>query len=516
MPPEQQNAGPETFSTQQPLAPASHKYSYLILLIIGITTLVYFSGAYYLTLWPFNTKSETQLAITSDSTATIRKYTPDDLGFLVTVPTDWKSESIELNEPDLVTAFKYESPDGRRSFLISIIGDKDPENMTLAEWSKQDAIKYDNQAKRDEKSFNVGNNLGSIYSGEVNGKFYKIGYLIRGIPKHVYKISVEMDKNNSWMPEFDQILVSFKFSEPRNDSYEIYKNLQFAFELTHPSTWRVREESEGVRLRNHYNPILDLPIEPKDFTISYQKDENPQKLSVENWLAKNTFWTTFSKSKEFIKIDGKDTVKIYYESPSPMYKDKINKSYRYIIFRDADVIHTGYGSMDGLPDPVLDKIILSIKFTPFDSVAYSTTVINEQNKIISEDKNNDGVWDYVGDYINQKYSYSAKIRSALIQYVKVLQQELIDSRDKQKSIQNAHKSSRAIDCLNYIIGNGEETRISLEEAHRISSDVEAETLNTKERSEAYIVYNGQLSGESFRLSEYSASDCDFDPSKLPN
>ena len=84
-------------------------------------------------------------------------------------------------------------------------------------------------------------------------------------------------------------------------NYKIYKNIQFAFELTYPNTWRAREEKSGrVEMRNYYNPYLDQPIDYKDFSIVYQKNGNPEKLSVENYLLKNTFWTIDLKSKENI------------------------------------------------------------------------------------------------------------------------------------------------------------------------------------------------------------------------
>lgn len=247
------------------------------------------------------------------------------------------------------------------------------------------------------------------------------------------------------------------------------------------------------------------------------QNENPNKLNLVDWLAKNTFWTYSFKSRDFIKIGGHEAVKIYYERPNASYPGVINKGYTYLVARDKDIILSGYSSKDGSSDPVLDKLIQSIKFVAFDAGTYSNVVNSETQKIIGEDKNNNGIWDYVEDYINQKYSYSAKIHAGLIQYAKSLQQVLIDNRDKDKTILNIQKQLNTLDCIYYITANGNETSNTIQTAGKITSDVEAEILNTKERFLAYNTANGQFGGQTYGLkySEYK-SQCDFNPDKLPN
>lgn len=482
---------------------------------------VYFASAYFLTLWPFEGIKSGIATDLSPSLARAVNKIHDDLGFIITIPENWKYQSLDPVETDVAAVFQYESPDSQKSFLITVFEDKDPEKITLSDWANSDALKYDSSTKG-ELSKSDGY-FWTSYVGEIDGKIYKKVYLIRGIPKHIYRISAEMDKNNSWMPEFDQIVSSFQFFEPKTENYEVYKNIQFAFELTYPDTWRVREESGEIRLRNHYNPILDKPIEPKDFSIIYQKSENPEGLNSENWLLKNSFWTTYSKSKEYIKIGDKDAVKIYYEKPGLVVKDEIIKTYGYIIFRDKDIIHLNYTTEDGLTDSTIEKIIQSIKFIPFNSQEYIDNpqeyvgpLLEEKNKFIGEDKDNDGVWDYVKDYIKQKYPESEKVRAALYQYAKALQQALIDNKDKQKSVENAKKMTRASNCLTYAVSNGQEISESIQKAGDIRNDVRAEALNTKERSEAYITYNNQLGGATSVFSEDLKSECDFDLDKLAN
>jgi hypothetical protein len=321
-----------------------------------------------------------------------------------------------------------------------------------------------------------------------------------------------MDKDNNWMPEFDNILRSFILVAKDVDTYNTYKNVQFAYELTYPSNWRVREESDTVLLRNYYNPILDLPENAKDLSVSIMEGKNPKQLTIKNWFTEkyNDFWTADSKKIDYIKIGGNDAARIYYERQSASYKNVINKGYTYIISRGKDLLLTGYSTTGQTPDPVYEKIINSINFTKFDPLAYSNITKTETKSVIGEDKNGDGIWDYVGDYLNKKYATSTKLKMALGQYVKVVQASLIDYRDKEKSIKHANESHRAKNCLEYVMG-GEK---KFDEAYKLTTEAEATLLNTKERIDTYFKYDSQLSGSTFSMSDVVKSDCDFDPDRL--
>lgn len=495
-----------------------------LILIIGVILVGvgYFASAYYLTLWPFAVEMAAPQVAGEAPTPTVapsprpatKKYTPDDLGFIITTPDGWENKTIESSEADLRVAFKYQSPDKKRSFVVSVFSDKDPEKMTLAQWAQQDSTNYDSQAKQDETSVRVGKNLGSIYIGEINGRIYKRLYLIRGVLKEIYRITVEIDKNNSWMSEFDQIITTLSFFEPKTDTNITYRNLQFSFEITHPSTWRARQESDSVRLRNYYTPILDLPIDPVDITIDYLKDENPNKLPIQEWLevGSNKIFISNEKSRQNISL-GDEAIR----SVRDTYSKTPGKSIiSYLIGNGKDIVQVTYIAMDNasyVQNP--DKIVETLKFIPFDQNAYSELLTEEAQKIIGEDKNTNGVWDYIEDYINQKYAYSEKIKAGLNQYIKTFQQALIENRDKQESIKNANASFRASDCLTYILSNGAESSESIEEAFNIVSDVRAQLLNTDARSRAYINYNGQLGGI-FEENGDPNHGCDFNPDILPN
>lgn len=122
------------------------------------------------------------------------------------------------------------------------------------------------------------------------------------------------------------------------------------------------------------------------------------------------------------------------------------------------------------------------------------------------DSNGNGVRDDVERYIAINHQDSAKVRAALMQFATVAQLELIDSTDKQKSIQHANESGRAIDCMVDIAG-------SVQKAENLYKDLQLVILNTDARNKAYFAYDDQLGGEVF---SDSASTCAFDPSTLPN
>lgn len=131
--------------------------------------------------------------------------------------------------------------------------------------------------------------------------------------------------------------------------------------------------------------------------------------------------------------------------------------------------------------------------------------------IVGIDSDNDGVRDDIQRYIAMTYRDSAKTRAALTQTVKVMQNELLDANDKEKSIRHAEESDRADTCLWYILG-------SVDASYKMGKDLLPVVLNTDARNKAYFTYDNQLGGQVFSGIPYGqrASACTFDPSSLPN
>ncbi|MFA6408371.1 MAG: hypothetical protein WCW36_02820 [Candidatus Paceibacterota bacterium] len=122
------------------------------------------------------------------------------------------------------------------------------------------------------------------------------------------------------------------------------------------------------------------------------------------------------------------------------------------------------------------------------------------------DSNGNIARDDVERYIAINHQDSAKVRAALMQFAVVAQLQLIDSADKQKSIQHANESGAAIDCLVDIAG-------SVQKAENLYDNLQSVILNTDARNKAYFTYDNQLGGQYF---PDSTSTCTFDPSTLPN
>jgi hypothetical protein len=156
----------------QAITGRSFKLPILISLIFLFAVGGYFASAYFLALWPFELKTDISITPTQNPTPATKKYSPDDLGFLITTPADWKYESVDSNEINLVAVFQYKSSDSQKSFFITVIGNVDPEKTTLNAWAKSDALKYDSQAKENLAN-KLGNYLWTSYNGETTGKIYK-------------------------------------------------------------------------------------------------------------------------------------------------------------------------------------------------------------------------------------------------------------------------------------------------------------------------------------------------------
>lgn len=129
--------------------------------------------------------------------------------------------------------------------------------------------------------------------------------------------------------------------------------------------------------------------------------------------------------------------------------------------------------------------------------------------------NPDGIRDDIYRYIVINHQDSERVREALFQYARVMQNALLDADDKQKSVTHGEEISKASECLTYVLGNDLSAARMSDSTKR---DLRPIILNTDARNTAYLAYNKLLGGEDFPGTPASeiASTCDFDPSTLPN
>jgi len=127
------------------------------------------------------------------------------------------------------------------------------------------------------------------------------------------------------------------------------------------------------------------------------------------------------------------------------------------------------------------------------------------------DSDHDGVRDDIQRYIAITYPNSAKTRAALTQGAKVMQDELLDANNKEKSILHAEESDRVQSCLWYVFG-------SVAAYGKVLDELQPIILNTDARNKAYFTYDDQLGGQVFSAVPYDqrATACNFDVTALPN
>ncbi len=123
------------------------------------------------------------------------------------------------------------------------------------------------------------------------------------------------------------------------------------------------------------------------------------------------------------------------------------------------------------------------------------------------DSDGDGIRDDIQRFIALNHPDSEKLRAALTQYTRGLQQALLVRDDKALALNAASELDRAGECLWFLLD---------EEAPDIKNELLARILNTVERSRAYLTYNAQLFGGIFPIASDLKSSCAFDPDALPN
>ena len=123
------------------------------------------------------------------------------------------------------------------------------------------------------------------------------------------------------------------------------------------------------------------------------------------------------------------------------------------------------------------------------------------------DSDGDGIRDDIQRFIALTHPDSEKLRAALTQFTRVVQEALLVRDDKALSLNAASSSDRAMECIDFLLGSG---------AADVTNELHAEILNTVERSRAYLTYDAQLFGGIFPSASQFKLSCAFDPDALPN
>ncbi len=132
----------------------------------------------------------------------------------------------------------------------------------------------------------------------------------------------------------------------------------------------------------------------------------------------------------------------------------------------------------------------------------------EAGKITIEgiDSDGDGVRDDVQRWIVFSFSEQPAIRAGLRQFAIAQQQALLDADSEELALTHRDSKERARTCLDAMVG--------IDNAYDYYTRLKVQLLNTKERSFAYIKYDGHLGGHVFHDSDVSLDMCDFDPATI--
>ncbi|MEI2774344.1 MAG: hypothetical protein V9G98_27830 [Candidatus Competibacter sp.] len=130
-----------------------------------------------------------------------------------------------------------------------------------------------------------------------------------------------------------------------------------------------------------------------------------------------------------------------------------------------------------------------------------TILIREEEGVAGVDADNNGVWDYVDQYINTVYPGPdvSSVRIALRQNARAIQGGVLHADDNALSIRYAEDMDRSIECVYFL---------RPEDARKVLLDLKANILNTKTRSEAFMMFSEQSAGHVFSsalVSQRSAS-----------
>lgn len=119
-------------------------------------------------------------------------------------------------------------------------------------------------------------------------------------------------------------------------------------------------------------------------------------------------------------------------------------------------------------------------------------------ELAGTDADGNGVWDYVDRYIDATYSASPPTQQALRQYARALQGSLLNAGDPDTALRFYGENDLAAECI---------YARRPDDAYKVVSELKATLLNTKERSQAYILFSKQGAGKTFPVSDGGAAAC---------
>ena len=171
-------------------------------------------------------------------------------------------------------------------------------------------------------------------------------------------------------------------------------------------------------------------------------------------------------------------------------------------------IHIRSGSRT-LPNTLKVEIEVSLLNLPPDP--------GEEGKLTLEgiDSDNDGVRDDIQRWIVLRYPNSEKTRTAFNQVSIDFQNTLLTANNKDQSIEASRKFLRSRECVYHVLSanpsNLTEIKFDLDQLRSV-------VLNTKLRSDAYMLSDKNFSGQVYRLLPLGGKKdaCRFDVDSLPN
>lgn len=138
----------------------------------------------------------------------------------------------------------------------------------------------------------------------------------------------------------------------------------------------------------------------------------------------------------------------------------------------------------------------AVKFAASGPIPQGTVSRDFTDSVGGIDANANGVRDDIEAFINKTYTDS-KQRAAMMQYAGALQSLLLNSYTKEAAYLSEKKVFRALDCADEIFG---------ESYSKLTLDILAMTLNTKQRAQAYVAADKLSSGQMYDM--FVKNSCD--------
>jgi hypothetical protein len=141
----------------------------------------------------------------------------------------------------------------------------------------------------------------------------------------------------------------------------------------------------------------------------------------------------------------------------------------------------------------LALVLLSVQFLSNNAFSQSQDFTNS---VAGIDVNNNGVRDDIEDSIGKAYT-DPKQRAAMMQYAAKLQNLLLNSQTKDAAFLSEKDVFRALECTDEVFGDS---------SSKLTLDVLAMTLNTRQRALAYAAAHKLSSGRVYEM--FVRNPCD--------